>query len=1694
MVNFLLMRIFTCLFIALAVFYASPIHAQVVINEVHVKPAPNATGADIQSLKVCAQPTYGTEFIELYNADPCIPADISCYILASSAFSSATNGSFRFPSGTTIQPQGHISIGGPNSGATFNLTNYCGDPHLLTGNDRWYLANGDMYLALYDDQGNPVNAVFWTSNPGEATKWGTDSDLDDAPQHIPNGVSCPTVAALPMPNGVVDYAGGSPAMGNSLSRSTDGASNWAELTPSINNCNDGNCVPNSSFGVSAVVNQPSCGMSDGSIALTPDVAGTYTYTWTPNVSSTSSANNLGGATYQIHVSDGFCSWDTTITLTIPVPFEVTANVNQPPCYGGEGNITLTPNGTGPYTYSWNPNVSSSGTATNLSSGSYQINIDDGNCQWDSTITISDPSEISFSTGSEPAPCPSIQTGLAYVYNLHGGTGILNISWSSPTSNSDTIYNLASGIYAFEITDENGCKKNGTVNVGEGIGPTVTTDQANYTDCPGEVIEVVAGGASTYEINDPTEFSMGSQSNRFLSEETTQGTFWMVGTDVYGCKDSVQFDITRHGAPHALTFDINKANCNQSDGQVVVAQVFGGSPSYTYNLNAGAYQGSNSFTNLRAGTYTIGIEDANGCRFDSIANVGSTSGPTAVFTSTTNTTCTNEDGVIVIDSVHGGIQPYEYAINSGAFTSNTTYSSLDSGIYTVAVKDVNGCTFSVPATVGITPSVSGFTISMQPEICGRNNGSIKVETISGGTAPYSFSIDGITFQPDSSFINQEAEQKNITIKDGNGCTYDSLITIPQLTAPVASISSHNDPKCFNSSDGDALGTATGGNGTISYVWKDTAQSVIATTPQLTALQHGTYKLVVSDTNHCLDSSTVILNNPTPIAIAISKTPTGCNADNGTATASATGGTGNLSYSWDTSPVQNTATATGLGSTTPYKVTVTDQNGCTHDTTINIQTLNAAQISFVSESPITCADSSNGSIITTIAGGTKPYTLSWNTTPTQTDTIATHLGAGTHTLTVTDAANCVATFSRTLTAPDIIKATLSAVDDTCGQGIGSVTAVATGGTGNLQYQWDDPNYQTTATATGLLANGYSVTVTDNNSCYKTFSVTVHDTPGPNITSITRQNVNCEGGSDGAISVTANGGTSLNYNWKKLPLPSPIISTSATVNNIDTGRYVITVTDNSGCSIDSTITIGFDNPIPVFSLPADTAFCEEDSVILFNNSTADSYLWFPTGETTQQIYAKTAGEYRLKITRNGCSYEDTMQVSEDRIPPLDLGVDSVFCGSVLITLDITVSGTPQYVWKDGNNNPIRTLTIPDEYWAQISRNTCLVSDTVLFTEQPETQVSLPPDQTLCEGEQYTIVPTLANAQNPQYSWNNSATTEQITVTQTNEYILTVTDEKCIKKDTIKVTFLEQPVVNLGPDTTICENETLTMRATHNNNFTVQWNTGSTAMTEQTNTAGLFWAEVQNQICTDRDSINVTIQALPVFDLGADTTVCKGEWVTFGVSLFDVNYQWNTLETTSHITVDEEGMYQLVVTENGCSTQDEVWLYTRNLPIAPIEDVSICLEDTIEIDAYCSNCVSYLWGNGDTRSVQQVFRPGKKQVMVTDVFGCQNTKQIFITEDKSPECEPGFYVPNTFTPNGDGHNELFLPITRTELLQEYELEIYNRWGELIFSTTNPTQSWDGRYMGNLVQSGIYSWKIRYKLQERAARKQIFGHINVLR
>jgi gliding motility-associated-like protein len=317
------------------------------------------------------------------------------------------------------------------------------------------------------------------------------------------------------------------------------------------------------------------------------------------------------------------------------------------------------------------------------------------------------------------------------------------------------------------------------------------------------------------------------------------------------------------------------------------------------------------------------------------------------------------------------------------------------------------------------------------------------------------------------------------------------TCVPMTSNMSLTSQGQDATC-NVCNGTATVTPNGGVPPYTYSWNTVP---VQTTQTATGLCAGQYIVTVSDATGCAtDMDTIQINTIGGVGVTSTSAPVLCFGGNtGSATATSSGGAPPFTFSWSTTPVQTNATATGLSAGT-YTVTITDSQGCT-DTSIIIIT-QPTQVTAVTNliSDALCFGSADGSASVTPGGGTGSYSYAWSSIPMQTTSTATGLAAGTYSVIVADANNCTATALVTINEPTAVTTQIVFDPANCGLQDGQSTVNASGGTGPYTYSWSTTPPQTGATASGLSAGNYTVTVTDANGCSSTIAVAVIDTANP------------------------------------------------------------------------------------------------------------------------------------------------------------------------------------------------------------------------------------------------------------------------------------------------------------------------------------------------------------------------------------------------------------------------------------------------------------------------------------------------------------------------------------------------------------------------------------------------------------------------
>jgi gliding motility-associated-like protein len=411
---------------------------------------------------------------------------------------------------------------------------------------------------------------------------------------------------------------------------------------------------------------------------------------------------------------------------------------------------------------------------------------------------------------------------------------------------------------------------------------------------------------------------------------------------------------------------------------------------------------------------------------------------------------------------------------------------------------NGDFYAVGANIGAS---TGFVAQFSsPATCNPVTTAIVNSTCAGGGG--SATVNPIFCSPPYSYVWSNGDTTSTADSLGPG-TYTVIITgggacneVDTMTVSITgglTVASSTTPASCTSATGTATANPSGGTGPYTYVWNT---SPVQTGQTATNLLPGTYIVTVTDSLGCIGTQTITVTQSGSLQANSNFIPPICfGQNNGSATVTPTSGTGPYTYSWNTSPIQITQTATNLAAGT-YIVTITDSTGCTNTQTVVVTqpTQVSATATFV---PPLCFGDLNGTATATGTGGTGgTYTYYWITSPVQQTQTATGLGAGPYSVIVTDSAGCPSTVNVTVTQPMALTTATTAVPPSVCAGSCTVLSVnAAGGTGAYGYGWNpgaiagnNPSVCPTGTTT------YTVTVTDANGCARIDSVQITILPPP------------------------------------------------------------------------------------------------------------------------------------------------------------------------------------------------------------------------------------------------------------------------------------------------------------------------------------------------------------------------------------------------------------------------------------------------------------------------------------------------------------------------------------------------------------------------------------------------------------------------
>lgn len=1292
-------------------------------------------------------------------------------------------------------------------------------------------------------------------------------------------------------------------------------------------------------------------------------------------------------------------------------------------------------------------------------------------------------------------------------------------------------------------------------------PPTNSISANQNLCVGDVPDVLmgslpTGGIGTFAFQWQSS-PMGSGSWTDIGGATAQNynpVSYTTNTDFRrvvssGPCDSISPKVTvvYNVNPSYTSITPSNITCYGADnGSISILALNTDSFSIDNGMN---YSFSGSFTNLAAGFYNIVIKNTNDCSLAYGANPVEIVEPLEISFTTINVdpSCSNtSNGSITINTTNG-VGVLNYSLNGGGTQTGNTFSGLSAGTYNILVSDAGSC--SDTASVTLTDSYT-LTLNLDSVIntsCfGQADGSLHIGT-SGGQSPFTFSVDGVNYQPDSVFTGLASGLYTVYTADNNGCVASSSATISESPQLLIVLDSVNNVLCNGQSTGAAYIWVSGGTGVYTYLWSNGAM-----TQDLENAPEGSYNVLVSS-GACSASLNLTINEPTILAAnLVSVNDVSCNGGtNGVVDVSVSGGTTPYSYLWSNGDTIEDLFGVIAGS---YSLTVTDANNCT--SVINATIGQSTTLTIVgSGTNSSCSNSADGNVSIAVTGGLSPYQYSLNGGPAQSSNSFTGLSAAFYILSVTDVNGCSAAGNAlVLNDYTLTLSTASFTNVSCaGQNDGQVQLTTAGGQSPFSFTINGALVQTDSLFANLSAGFYTFEVTDANGCSSSVSTTISENAPMVLSLDSVSNVLCTGDATGAAYISVNGGDgSYMYAWTGAGT-----STMEDITNAVAGSYNVSVIDGVGCSATLSVTIFSPFALSAAISNVNHVSCNGESdgsidVSIAGGTPNYTFSWSDGTSVvgiSEDLSGVGVGNYTLTVTDdNGCDVVISQSITENTLLSGTISSIDALCFDEEGTANVSVNGgvTPyQYLWSnfDTASNAMAlsegmiSVIVTDQ-----SGCTIQLFDTIHVPTAP-ISISALVQNVSCFGLSDGSIAESVSGGTGTYTITYSPGGSNSNLTA-GVYTVNVLDANgCSASESYTIIEPNQILTSLSVTNPSCFGEQTGMAVAGATNgtapYTFSWNTtpiqvGIVAV----NLLGdvdyvVTVADVNGCIAFDTarvvNPVEIVLNTIPTSV--SCISNANGEVVVQaqGGNL-PYEYQLNGfLQADSVFENLTAGNYIVFVTDNtNCSASSSFTVSSASSMQAEIEaagndmnymtdQLHIVSGEEVNLNVNFINdagntIVGYNWIPTEIDTIRNPsFFPTDDITVQVEVLEMINGNicSVFDTLQINVSQESLIFIPTAFSPNNAGQNNFFeMNVLGGENLN---VQIFNRWGEEVFSNpaqgngpnnvndasltdgTNPRNAWDGKYNEIDVPTGSYVYKVEVTYFD-GGTKLIKGSVTVIR
>jgi gliding motility-associated-like protein len=582
------------------------------------------------------------------------------------------------------------------------------------------------------------------------------------------------------------------------------------------------------------------------------------------------------------------------------------------------------------------------------------------------------------------------------------------------------------------------------------------------------------------------------------------------------------------------------------------------------------------------------------------------------------------------------------------------------------------------------------------------------------------------------------------------------------------------------------------------------------------------------------------------------------------------------------------------------------------------------------------------------------------------------------------------------------------------------------------------------------------------------------------------------------------------------------------VSTLYHVTTIDPSTGCDYVDSVWVEVGQPFELI-MPDDIVICYPQDVLLTATTSQSGnfeFAWSPNAQMqgaftfNPTAFVQQTQVYQVNATSEyGCTTDGEILVTLGSLFELSLlASDDSLCEGEFATITATLSGQADGVTFQWSGDPQLLGEVTNVVTVSPGQDATLVCQAVQEASGCQAEQELTIDVT----PEFSVVTSTAAIQtcaatglpvgaeatlneSVQWTWspagwvvNPASQNTQLASEDSGVLTVTATSEAgCQSSASISLDVLPL-VTDLGADVGLCIGESYMLSVDWPSDYQLQWSTGSTASSIDVTSSGTYSVLVlAPDGCTAEDEVVVEFFDYPELELGNDTSVCQGEEVRLQAGSPGLNYLWNTGQLSREIYVSEPGVYSVEITNGYCFSYDTVEVSFNPLPVQPfLPEYEFCFEASGEVfflDADNAGS-SYVWSNDSLSRVLIIREPGIYSVLISTPYGCLAE---FETEVKQ-ECIEALFVPNSFTPDGDGINDSWFVYGVN--IVNYHLQLYNRMGEMFYESFDLSKPWMGqrRDGDQYVDSEAYPYIIRYQVVGEngvlSTEKTIKGFVTLIR